>query len=432
MRVWLVTTGEPLPSDGANCRLLRTGLIAEVLSRRGHAVVWWTSAFDHLHKRHRSLKDETILIRPSYEIRILRSVGYTKNVSIRRWVDHAALAGRFSARARTETRPDLIVCSWPTPELAWASVRYGRKAVVPVILDIRDLWPDIFTDLLPVSWRRLGHACLTPLARLTTRVCAEADAIMGITAPFVQWGTEYAGRALRWTDRDFPLAYREEIPDAESLDRAEQEWDRQLGATAGNAFLVCCFMSKGRQVDLAPVLDAARQLGGRSKVRFIQCGNLREYERSARGCDSVVFPGWVGAAEIWTLLRRAAVGLMPYRNRFDFALSIPNKTLEYLSAGLPVISALSGTVECLRQESNCGRTYDGADQLVQILEELSARPDLLANMSSNARELFTRRFQAEKVYSDLADHLEALARVGCNMSPSLRLALTGPQMRVPA
>ena len=39
---------------------------------------------------------------------------------------------------------------------------------------------------------------------------------------------------------------------------------------------------------------------------------------------------------------------------------------------------------------------------------------------------------ATRVSSDLADHLEALARVGCNMSPSLRLALTGPQMRVPA
>jgi glycosyltransferase involved in cell wall biosynthesis len=99
---------------------------------------------------------------------------------------------------------------------------------------------------------------------------------------------------------------------------------------------------------------------------------------------------------------------MPYRNRFDFALSIPNKTVEYLSAGLPLISSLSGTVESLIHEFNCGRTYDSAGQLVRILEELSGRPDLLAHMSSNARELFARCFKAEKVYSDLADHLEAL------------------------
>lgn len=412
MRVWLVTTGEPLPSDGTNCRLLRTGLIAEVLSSRGHTVVWWTSAFDHSHKRHRSLKDETIVIRSRYELRLLRSIGYTKNISVRRWVDHIALAARFSIRARTEMQPDVILCSWPTPELAFVSVRYGRQLDVPVLLDVRDLWPDIFTDLIPTSLRRLGRACLGPLARLTTRVCSEADGIVGITAPFVQWGTDYANRTMRWTDRDFPLAYREQVPGAESLDRAEREWDQRLGTQGADGFLVCCFMSKGRQVDLTPVLAAARQLSEHTNVRFVLCGNLQEYERAARGCDNVLFPGWVGAAEIWTLLRRATVGLMPYRNRFDFALSIPNKTLEYLSAGLPVISSLSGTVESLIQEFDCGRTYDGTVQLVRILEELSRSPDLVAHLSSNARDLFTRRFRAEMVYGDLADHLESLAGAG--------------------
>ena len=418
MRVWLVTTGEPLPSDGSNCRLLRTGLIAEMLSRRGHTVVWWTSAFDHSHKRHRVMSDEKVVIRPEYELRLLRSIGYTKNVSVRRWVDHTAVARRFAVSARAETQPDVILCSWPTPELASVCVQYGRRTNVPVILDIRDLWPDIFTDLLPMPLRRVGQAFLRPLAHLTRRVCSEADAIIGITAPFVQWGTDYAGRARRWTDRDFPLAYRDEVPSPESLDRVEREWDRRIGTRAEHGFLVCCFMSRGRQVDLEPVLAAARKLMGRSKVRFVLCGNLVEYEGAARGCDNVVFAGWVGAAEIWTLLRRAAVGLMPYRNRFDFSLSIPNKTLEYLSAGLPVVSSLSGTVESLLNEFDCGRTYDGADQLVQILEELSGRPGILAHMSSNAQVLFKRRFRAENVYSDLADHLEALADTGRSMSPS--------------
>ena len=53
MRAWLLTVGEPLPCDGPNERLHRTGLLAEALHSRGHEVLWWSSTFDHARKRFR-------------------------------------------------------------------------------------------------------------------------------------------------------------------------------------------------------------------------------------------------------------------------------------------------------------------------------------------------------------------------------------------
>jgi hypothetical protein len=53
MRLWLVTVGEPLPSDGPNERLLRTGIFSRFLAEQGHQVVWWTAEFDHVRKCHR-------------------------------------------------------------------------------------------------------------------------------------------------------------------------------------------------------------------------------------------------------------------------------------------------------------------------------------------------------------------------------------------
>ncbi|GAI08595.1 unnamed protein product, partial [marine sediment metagenome] len=50
MRIWLITIGEPLPSDNNNDRLYRTGILAKLLIQRGHEVVWWTSTFDHVRK----------------------------------------------------------------------------------------------------------------------------------------------------------------------------------------------------------------------------------------------------------------------------------------------------------------------------------------------------------------------------------------------
>ena len=54
MRIWLVQRAESTPhDDNGNRRLLRIGILAEIMQSLGHEVVWWTSAFDHVGKRKR-------------------------------------------------------------------------------------------------------------------------------------------------------------------------------------------------------------------------------------------------------------------------------------------------------------------------------------------------------------------------------------------
>src|SRR5207247_1738128 len=121
MHVWLVTVGEPLPTDGANDRLLRAGILADLLHRRGHTVVWWTSTFDHVRKRHRFDADTIRDLEPGYRLVLLHGTGYTKNVSLRRIADHRATARAFTRLAEAQDRPDVILCSLPTLELSAAA-----------------------------------------------------------------------------------------------------------------------------------------------------------------------------------------------------------------------------------------------------------------------------------------------------------------------
>jgi len=51
MRIWLVTIGEPLPIDGSNERLYRMGIIANLLVKKGHKIIWWSSTFNHVRKK---------------------------------------------------------------------------------------------------------------------------------------------------------------------------------------------------------------------------------------------------------------------------------------------------------------------------------------------------------------------------------------------
>lgn len=51
MNIWLVTIGEPLPIDEGNYRLLRVGILANLLVKKNHNVIWWTSTFNHIEKK---------------------------------------------------------------------------------------------------------------------------------------------------------------------------------------------------------------------------------------------------------------------------------------------------------------------------------------------------------------------------------------------
>jgi len=108
------------------------------------------------------------------------------------------------------------------------------------------------------------------------------------------------------------------------------------------------------------------------------------------------------------LMRMSSVGLAPYRSSKDFMASIPNKSIEYLSAGLPILSSLKGTLKELLSTNDCGITYENGDaeDLVSILVNLYDHPELIRKMSENAYALYKEKFIAEKVYNNMISHLE--------------------------
>ena len=82
MRIWLITIGEPLQISDPNDRLQRTGILAKSLVKRGHQVIWWTSTFDHVRKKHRFYKDTNYKLSDNFEIKLLHAIQYKKNISI--------------------------------------------------------------------------------------------------------------------------------------------------------------------------------------------------------------------------------------------------------------------------------------------------------------------------------------------------------------
>jgi glycosyltransferase involved in cell wall biosynthesis len=411
MRVWLITVGEPLPGLSGNSRLWRTGMLSGELGRRGHDVTWWTSRFDHFGKRFFDWQSRDYSVEANVVIRFLDGRPYSRNIGVARMVNHWQVARDFRALADGYLRPDVILCSFPTIELGSAATRLGRRWGIPVLLDVRDLWPDIFLDAAPRPLKPVARLLLHPYFRATTQSLQAAAGIVAVSRGYLDWGVSRAGRAEGGTDRVFPLGYSLPRPTVESRDAGRAMLGRY--GVGGNA-IACLFAGTlGRTYDLAPVLQAARDLVGRP-FRFVICGDgerAPEWRERAKGLENVHFTGWLDQQDMRAALAGADIGLAAYATGAPQGL--PNKVIEYLAAGLPVLSSLEGETRQLLNEQGCGCSYPASDAhaLVAALASLEP-PDRRAQMSGRSRRVFEARFQAQTVYGELADFLEEQAGAG--------------------
>lgn len=415
MKVWLLKISEAWIEPGNKKRLYRVGMLAEALAARGHDVTWFNSIFDHVQKRNRDIPGGVLKSSERITMQGLRGCTYTKSRSFGRLRHHLQTAADFRRLAEQRHPPDIIYCSWPTVDLAWEAVRYGRAHGVPTVIDIRDLWPEVVADVAPDAVRPLVRLILQPYYIAARKALRQSTVVIGITEGMLQWALDFAGRERGEWDQVFPLGYLETQAAAENP-AAEQYWAERDVRGGPDQFVACYSGLFPKRIDLLTVVAAARLLHekGERNVKFVLCGTgdlepaLRE---AAAGLDNVVLTGWIEHPIIKALAPKCSVALFPYPPRFDWIRNLPNKFFEYIAEGMPIVSCLEGEVQRQIEQNDCGVMYKVGDphDLVRVLLQVRADPAWQQSMSANARTL-AGRFDATKVYSDLVAHLEAIAR----------------------
>lgn len=407
MRIWLLQTSETLPLT-ADSRRLRTALLAEHLNLRGHQVSWWASAFNHLRKHWVFHEDTRINVRADLEIRALKGIGYEKNVSLRRFVDHRILAKKFKAQAGSLPKPDVIVTSMPSHDLAYEAVCYANRNQVPVLVDIRDQWPDNFLDHVPSALRPLGHAVLANEFRMVKYLLRTSNGIISMSDALLNWGLAYAKREKTSADGIFHLGYAP-VPIPPGYQSAKiDEIQRQLAGSFVVTF-VGTFASYHNPLIL---VDAARALKDYN-IKFVLAGDGELFDsirKRAMDLGNVIFPGWLDQHDISLLLRISNVGTCPTGQVGGDREFFPNKVFSYLAEGLPILSAFGGELREVLDRCQVGHTYRGLDDLVRFIRHLSSDPDYYQKFSANARKLFNEQYNAAQIYSRYAMHVENVVR----------------------
>ena len=408
--IWIIREGEPIPGFSSSGRIMRSGTFALNLAELGHGVTWWTSTYLHYEKRYIKPIIKTHVLNPNLEIKFLHSKnGYKKNISLKRFRYSKDLGNEFKRLSKQYQKPDIIYCSWPLIDLAYEAVRYGQKNNVPVVIDIRDFWPDIFVQPFPTFFQpfvRLGINLL--FKHKVSYVMNNADAVVGVIPKALEFAKKH-GRTLKPHDHVVHLSYDGTPVDKDELNDALEFWT-ELGLKKNNCIVSYIGSIQNRVVDFDSIIEAARKCADPS-IKFVLCGDgyyLENLKEETKGLDNVLLPGYRNGVEIKALLQLSTFGLLSYRNTEDFVDSLPNKFGEYLSEGLIILTSLTGASKTILEREQCGYYYKNSEELLSIVLELKSNVSQINTMKKNARNLFHKEFDASVVYSRLYSFLNEL------------------------
>ncbi|MEA4859900.1 MAG: glycosyltransferase [Sphaerochaeta sp.] len=413
MKIWIIAEGEPLPIPESKGRLMRAGMLAKQFSEIGSLVTWWSSTYLHYEKRYVSDIQKTIKINSNLLLNLLHSSnGYQRNISVKRIKYSNDLAKKFKKQSMKENKPDIIYCSWPLIDFAYEAVKFGHEFNIPVVIDIRDFWPDIFIQPFPKRLQpivKLGISCF--LRRKVSYVMKSATSVVGVIPKALGFAKSY-GRILQEQDHVVHLAYDNTPVSTEESSAANILWEN-YGLQKDKCIVSYVGSISNRIGDFDTLIEAAKKCEDPSVI-FIFCGTGNYFAELTERCKdlkNVIIPGYRNRAEIQALLKLSTFGLLAYRNTDDFIDSLPSKFSEYLSQGLIILTSLRGASRQILEKENCGTYYQDASSLLECITRIYYSTLEKEQMTQNALNLFHREFDASQVYSDFYKFLEATAVV---------------------
>ena len=305
---------------------------------------------------------------------------------------------RFLAKAE---KPDVIFCHIPSMTAAVKAASYCRKNKVRFVIDVMDIWPEVFFMSVRNKFVRLF---MKPLTQYVNRAYKSADDIVAVSQT-------YADRALSVnskTDHGLSVFIGN---DGELFDKGREENAIRFNddilriayiGTVGYSYDIPCFLR---------AMKLYKDNNCTPRIRFIVMGvgpRLEEFKQMAKELDvDVEFTGFVPYEKM--------VGLMCSCDMLANCIvkgaqqSMTNKVGDYALSGLPVINTQENEeyrnyVETLQLGINCrcGNEQD----VFEAMKTLAEDPDLRKKYGANQRKFGVERFDRRNSYKPIFELIE--------------------------
>jgi glycosyltransferase involved in cell wall biosynthesis len=272
---------------------------------------------------------------------------------------------------------------------AWLIAAIRRR---PLILEIRDLWPEFIIDMGKLK----NPVVISAARRLERFLYRRADSFI-VNSPAYVGYLESRGVART----RIALVPNGVNPDMFADDDAVAASAGAIRARFGLAgkFVAMYAGAMGPANDLEVLLAAAADLRDDERIHIVLVGDgkLRhQLEASARtqSLSNVTFAGPQSKGEMCAFLHAADACVATLQNISMFRMTYPNKVFDYLASGRPVVLAIDGVIRDVVERAQGGLFVQPGDSraLANAIRQLANDPNRGRLMGRCGQEYVRRHF----------------------------------------
>ena len=255
-------------------------------------------------------------------------------------------------------------------------------------MDIRDLWPDIFLSVVPSFLQPIAKIFLFPWYYQKKYTFKNATSIIAISNYFLNFGTKYLS-----VNNNLNKVFLKSFKQNNIVKKTKNNKIKviYLGAISKN------------KLNFDIVIDAFNKIG--NNFELIVCGDgddLAFYKK--KSSKNIIYKGFVNKEEFANYVAEADIGIVPLNNRFDFTTQLVNKSIEYLSYGIPILNSLEGELKDFVIENKIGFNYSSSEELIKCLNHICDNNAILDTFSQNAKRVFDKEFNFDSNFKKFEDH----------------------------
>lgn len=363
---------------------------ARRLVAKGHVVTLLCGRLDRSSEEDvRAAKDVGIDLRQAPVLYSQRYSYLRRLVAFRRYMSWAVAEGR-----RVE-RPDVVLASSTPLTVGEVGRRLARHHRVPLVFEVRDLWPEVPITLGALPWAPMRWAAW----RMARKVYAASSHVVALSPDMKRVVEGHGVPAERVhvvsncsDTRFFGTAEAVSLREAT---RRSRGWGSDLVAIHPGAM--------GKVNGLDYLLDVGKELDAMGvedvRIALVGHGGHKESLRArivAERIRSVSISDPVPKRDMAALLAASDVGLVTVAPKPFLEMNSANKFFDFLASGLPVIVNYGGWQARVLRESGAGHDVDprrpreAAELLLRLRDDPAGRREAGARARRLAESAYDR------------------------------------------
>lgn len=325
--------------------------------------------------------------------------------AVRRMLNYVSYFVQALRAAVRLPKPDVVIATSPQIFCGFAGVWYKRLRHVPLVIEIRDIWPESM-GAVGAHVPRPAYWLLEKVERALYRTC---DALVTV-------GDGYRERLAA---KGVPRAKMSVVMNGTDLSVYKpQDKDAALLRACGleGKFVVSYIGTVGMACGLEVVLDAAEILSATPQGRAVAfvivgdgaCRQELEAEAKRRGLGNVVFTGRQPKASMPRWLASSDASLVHLKRSELFTTVMPSKIFESAGCKRPIIMGVDGFAKRLVLDAAAGLDMKPGDaaSLVACARRLASDSELCRTLGENAYERIAKVHNRDRQANDYLKILE--------------------------